>query len=107
MPKTLTKIKYPRAIFIKTSLKISLLCMLPVIFHFFRHAFARTAEMNVSFTTKTAFNQIRRENPGGDALNKLKTRRIGYRNRVIALKKSSLTEKTDVEVLMKTKASKL
>ena len=80
MPKTLTKIKYPRAIFIKTSLKISLLCMLPVLFHLFRHAFARTAEMNVSFTTKTAFNQIRRENPGGDALNKLKTRRIGYRN---------------------------
>ena len=101
MPKTLTKIKYPRAIFIKTSLKISFL------FHLFRHAFARTAEMNVSFTTKTAFNQIRRENPGGDALNKLKTRRIGYRNRVIALKKSSLTEETDVEVLMKTKASKL
>lgn len=33
-------------------------------FHLFRHAFARTAEMNVSFTTKTAFNQIRRENGG-------------------------------------------
>ena len=54
--------------------------MLPVLFHLFRHAFARTAEMNVSFTTKTAFNQIRRENPGGDAVNKLTTRRIGYRN---------------------------
>ena len=54
--------------------------MLPVIFHLFRHAFARTAQMNVSFTTKTAFNQIRRKNPGGDALNKLKTRGIGYRN---------------------------
>ena len=54
--------------------------MLPVIFHLFRHAFARTAQMNVSFTTKTAFNQIRRKNPGVDALNKLKTRGIGYRN---------------------------
>ena len=89
MPKTLTKIKYPRAalVFIKTSLKISLLCMLPVLIHLFRHAFARTAEMNVSYTTKTAFNQIRRENPGGDALNKLKTRRIGYRNQSYGLEK--------------------
>ena len=75
MPKTLTKIKYSRAtlVFIKTSLKISLLRMLPVLFHFFHHAFARTAEMNFSLTTKTAYNQIRRENPGGDALSKLKT----------------------------------
>lgn len=61
--------------------------MLPVLFHLFRHAFARTAEMNVSFTTKTAFNQIRWENPGGDALNKLKTRRIGYRNQSYGLEK--------------------
>ena len=77
--------------------------MLPVLFHLFRHTFARTAEMNVSFTTKTAFNKIRRKNPGGDALNKLKTRGIGYRNQswVVVLKKSSLTEKTDIEVLMK------
>ena len=60
--------------------------MLPVLFHLFRHAFARTAEMNVSFTTKTAFNQIRRENSGG-ALNKLKTRRIGYRNQSYGLEK--------------------
>lgn len=45
--------------------------MLPVLFHLFRHAFARTADMNILFITKTAFNQIRRENLWGDTTDRV------------------------------------